>query len=117
MLTHIHICFKRPPKDIYNFPGVLNCYEYRTFWVSWEDNVIKVGRGAPYGLQYVFTMDTHVYLAYRDCDCNSSSRLVEYAIPEEEPGSVFPINYVAFQTGWGAFGYWGISTDLSQLST
>jgi hypothetical protein len=42
----------------------------------------------------------------------SFGRLIEYALPEGE--EVVPISYVAFQTGWGAFGYWGVSSDLGK---
>ena len=39
-------------------PGILNCTELRDMWMSWEDNLISVGRGISAGINRI--------LEYRD---------------------------------------------------
>ena len=36
-------------------PGILNCTEIRTFWVSWQNGTISFGQGSYVGLQHILS--------------------------------------------------------------
>ena len=59
--------------------GILNCREYRYFWVSWLNGKIEVGRGSLVG----------------------DDRMMEWQDPDPHP-----VAMVAVSTGWGATGDW-----------
>lgn len=56
-----------------------SCQTYRTFWISWANGVIKVGRESLVG--------HNMFMSWRD-------------------PTPHPVNYIAFATGWGAVGKW-----------
>ena len=60
---------------------VLNCNGYTTFWITWTDNVLKIGLGAIVG----------------------SAELMHYS-----DSNMPAINVMSVATGWGATGQWGI---------
>lgn len=35
----------------YSESGLMNCAEYRAFWISWDGRKIRAGKGGSYGLQ------------------------------------------------------------------
>lgn len=39
---------------------LLNCYEYRSFWVGWLDGELRVGRGHVYGLHVILHYATPI---------------------------------------------------------
>jgi hypothetical protein len=53
----------------------VSCTEYKSFWISWANNIIKVGKGNVVGME--------TFLTWND----------------QNP---HPVNYVAFATGWGS---------------
>lgn len=59
----------------------IDCQNYSSFWVSWTNNVIKVGKGNDVGKQ--------TFLTWND------------TAPHD-------VNYVAFSTGFGATGKWKV---------
>ena len=38
-------------------PDVLNCYEVRSFWVSWVDGYVRVGTGYIYRLNTILQLE------------------------------------------------------------
>lgn len=58
-------------------PDILNADEIREFWVTFEDDFVKVGRGGE-----------HV-------------PFMEAALPEH-----IEVAYFGYSTGWGAIGWW-----------
>lgn len=59
----------------------ISCTEYKSFWISWANNIIKVGKGNVVGME--------TFLTWND----------------QNP---HPVNYVAFATGWGSTGKWKV---------
>ncbi|CAH1798336.1 unnamed protein product [Owenia fusiformis] len=68
--------------------SVVSCSEMRPFWVSWENGLIKVGKGHIY--------NTNTFLSWQD----------------PTPYDVKAIN---FMTGWGASGTWNL-IDITTTS-
>ena len=60
---------------------VLNCDAYTTFWITWTDNVLKVGVGAELGVGELMHLNDD---------------------------SMHALNVMSVATGWGATGQWGI---------
>ena len=64
-----------------NERNIVNCYEFRDFWVSWTDNHIKSGKGRKIGQDILVDYDDSVSKAYE-------------------------VNFVGISTGFGASGKW-----------
>ena len=62
----------------------VNCYETRSFWISWTDNVLRVGTGS---------LLTHTLISYAD------------------PDPIFPLNYVSFTSWSTASGEWELEQE------
>lgn len=63
----------------------VDCNKYLPFWISWTNNVIKVGKGIDVGKQ--------TFLTWNDTAPHA-------------------VNYVAFATGWGATGKWKVTRGI-----
>lgn len=66
----------------------VDCQKYLPFWISWTNNVIKVGKGIDVGKQ--------TFLTWND------------TVPHA-------VNYVAFATGWGATGKWKVTRGIYNI--
>ena len=64
----------------------VSCTEYKSFWISWANNIIKVGKGNVVGME--------TFLTWND----------------QNP---HPVNYVAFATGWGSTGKWKVMRGIN----
>ena len=64
----------------------VSCTEYKPFWISWANNIIKVGKGSVVGME--------TFLTWND----------------QNP---HPVNYVAFATGWGSTGKWKVMRGIN----
>ena len=77
------------PLESYPTPDILSAEENRAFWVSWEGNAIKFGRGT-----------------YVDNDI-----IINYVRPSDIR---HPILAVALATGANVFGEWEVITRQDQ---
>lgn len=68
----------------------IDCSKYTPFWVSWTNNVIKVGKGNDVGKQQ--------FMSWND------------TAPHD-------VNYVAFSTGFGASGKWKVTRGSCNIRT
>ena len=66
-----------------NESNIVNCTEFRDFWVSWTDNHIKSGKGLVVGQDILVSYD----------DSHSPK---------------YEVNFIGISTGWGAPGTWVI---------
>lgn len=66
----------------------LDCNSLRRFWVSWDDDTIRVGSG--------YKHDGHVYVEYND--------------PQ-----FIPVNYLSVSSGFGSQAEWEIQHTQSQF--
>ena len=64
-----------------NEPNIVSCTEFRNFWVSWEYNLIRCGKGLLVG-----------HLTFLDYNDSMSP--------------AYEINYIGISTGFGATGTW-----------
>jgi hypothetical protein len=50
--------------------GILSCYEFRTFWITWKDGHIEVGSGSEIG--------THVLVTWTDSNHIKDTKYVSF---------------------------------------
>lgn len=61
--------------------GINSCNEYRSFWITWQNGAIEVGRGEVIG----------------------TDRFMDF-----QPLDLYPVNAVGFSSGYGLNGTWNI---------
>ncbi|KAK6186296.1 hypothetical protein SNE40_008361 [Patella caerulea] len=74
-----------------HYEAVLDCNEFRPFWIRWKGGLLELGKGSEFGISRISSLNT---------------------------GTPFlGFNHAFVLTGWGSYGCWDIDTGSAMLAS